>query len=93
LAGLLLDPPPSVNLNPGFGDSSLDFSLGLNVRSFEDQVPVQSELRKRILARLAAQGIVVPFPMRTVGLDPATLESLRVGPLERNRSGLGQEGS
>ena len=91
--GLLLDPAPSVALNPGFGESSLDFSLGVNVRRFEDQVPVQSELRKRILARFAAQGIVVPFPMRTVGLDPPTLESLRAGPLERNRSGFGQEGS
>ena len=79
LAGLLLDPPPSVNLNPGFGESSLDFSLSLNVRRFEDQVPVQSELRKRILARFASQGIVVPFPTRTVGLNPATLESLQRG--------------
>ena len=79
LAGLLLDPPPSVNLNPGFGESSLDFSLSLNVRRFEDQVPVQSELRKRILTRFAAQGIVVPFPVRTIGLDPATLETLQRG--------------
>jgi len=77
LAGLLPDPPPSVNLNPGFAESSLDFSLGVNVRRFEDQVPVQSELRKRILARFAAEGIAVPFPTRTVGLDPATLESLQ----------------
>jgi small-conductance mechanosensitive channel len=75
--GLLLDPPPSVTLSPGFGESSLDFSLNLNVQRFEDQVPVQSELRKRILARFAAQGIIVPFPTRTVGLDPATLESLQ----------------
>jgi small-conductance mechanosensitive channel len=75
--GLLLSPPPSVSLNPGFGDSSLDFSLAVNVRSFEDQVPVQSELRKRILARFAKEGIQVPFPTRTVGLDPATLESLQ----------------
>ena len=79
VAGLLLDPPPSVNLNPGFGESSLDFSLSLNVRRFEDQVPVQSELRKRILARFAAQGIVVPFPTRSVELDPATLKSLQKG--------------
>ena len=77
VAGLLLDPPPSVNLNPGFGESSLDFSLGVNVRRFEDQVPVQSELRKSILARFAAQGILVPFPTRTVGVDSATLKSLQ----------------
>jgi small-conductance mechanosensitive channel len=77
LAGLLLDPPPSVTLNPGFGESSLDFSLNVNARRFEDQVPVQSELRKRILARFAKEGISVPFPMRTIGLDRATLESLQ----------------
>ena len=77
LAGLLSNPPPSVCLNPGFGDSSLDFSLNLNVRRFEDQIPVQSELRKRILARFAKEGIAVPFPTRTVGLDQATLESLQ----------------
>jgi small-conductance mechanosensitive channel len=77
LAGLLLDPPPSVTLNPGFGESSLDFSLSVNARRFEDQVPVQSELRKRILTRFAKEGISVPFPMRTIGLDRATLESLQ----------------
>ena len=77
LAGLLLAPPPSVNLNPGFGESSLDFTLGVNVRRFEDLVPVQSELRKRILARFAKEGIVVPFPTRTLGADAATLKSLQ----------------
>jgi small-conductance mechanosensitive channel len=77
LVGLLSDPPPAVYLSPGFGDSSLDFSLSVSVRRFEDQVPVQSELRKRILARFAKEGISVPFPMRTIGLDRATLESLQ----------------
>ena len=77
LAGLLSDPPPGVYLSPGFGDSSLDFSLFVNVRRFEDQVPVQSELRKRILARFAKEGISVPFPTRTIGLDRATLESFQ----------------
>jgi small-conductance mechanosensitive channel len=83
LAGLLLNPPPSVCLNPGFGDSSLDFSLNLNVRRFEDQIPVQSELRKRILARFAKEGIAIPFPRRTVGLDQATLESLQNSALKQ----------
>jgi small-conductance mechanosensitive channel len=83
LAGLLLNPPPSVCLNPGFGDSSLDFSLNLNVRRFEEQIPVQSELRKRILARFAKEGIAMPFPTRTVGLDQATLESLQNSALKQ----------
>jgi small-conductance mechanosensitive channel len=83
LGGLLLDPPPSVCLNPGFGDSSLDFSLNLNVQRFEDQVPVQSELRKRILARFAKEGIAIPFPARTIGLDQATLDSLQNSALKQ----------
>jgi small-conductance mechanosensitive channel len=75
--GLLPDPPPSVCLHPGFGESSLDFSLNLNVRGFEDQVPVQSELRKRILARFAKEGINMPYPTRTLGLDQATIQLLQ----------------
>jgi len=82
LGGLLLDPPPSVCLSPGFGESSLDFSLYLNVRRFEDQVPVQSELRKRILARFAKEGIAIPFPTRTIGLDHTTRDSLQVAALK-----------
>jgi small-conductance mechanosensitive channel len=85
LGGLLLDPPPSVCLSPGFGDSSLDFSLNLNVRRFEDQVPVQSELRKRILARFAKEGIAIPFPARTIGLDQATLDSLQNSALKQGK--------
>ena len=77
LAALLLDPPPSVALSPGFGDSSLDFSLYFNVRRFEDQIPVQGELRKRVLARFAKEGINMPFPTRTIELDLATRESLK----------------
>jgi len=69
-------------LNPGFGDSSLDFSLSLNVQRFEDQMPVQGELRKRILARFAKEGIAIPFPTRTVGLDQSTLESLQSSSLK-----------
>jgi small-conductance mechanosensitive channel len=77
LAGLLLDPPPDVLLDPGFGDSSLDFSLRVYVRRYEDQKPVQSELRKRILTRFAKEGIAMPFPTRTIALDQATLASLQ----------------
>ncbi len=77
LEGLLMNPPPSVTLNPGFGDSSLDFSLNLSVRRFEDQIPVQSQLRKRLLARFAKEGISMPFPTRTIELDPTTLKSLQ----------------
>src|SRR5579862_3330375 len=49
--GLLAMPEPGVRFNPGFGDSSLNFTLGVNIRQFTDQFLVQSELRKRIVKK------------------------------------------
>jgi small-conductance mechanosensitive channel len=72
ISGLLTEPKPLVRLIPGFGESSLDFTLTCYVTSFVDQYPVQHELRKRILRRFRAEGIEIPFPMRTVELRPAT---------------------
>jgi len=77
LEGLLLYPPPGVSLNPGFGNSSLDFTLGVQVREFRDQFRVQSELRKRILGRFAQEGIKMPYPVRTIVLDKSSLDALR----------------
>ncbi|HTD84612.1 MAG TPA: mechanosensitive ion channel family protein [Gemmatimonadaceae bacterium] len=74
--GLPPDPRPSVRLNPGFGDSSLDFTLGVRIREFRDQYLVGSELRKRILERFAAEGIERPYPTRAVVLDKAALDAL-----------------
>ncbi len=78
--GLLLHPEPSVRLIPGFGDSSLDFSLNVHVRQFTDQYLVQSELRKRILERFAKEGITMPFPTRTLQLDEETFRARRGAP-------------
>jgi small-conductance mechanosensitive channel len=66
--GLLDDPAPGVRLIPGFGDFSLDFTLGFTVSSFSDQWLVQHELRKRVLRRLAAEGISIPVQIRTTEL-------------------------
>jgi small-conductance mechanosensitive channel len=66
--GLLAEPAPFARLIPGFGDSSLDFSLICQVASFVDQYVVQHELRKRILRRLRAEGIEMPYPTRVVEL-------------------------
>jgi small-conductance mechanosensitive channel len=65
-----------VRFIPGFGQSSLDFSLIVQVRQFTDQYLVQSELRKRILKRFEAEGIKIPFPTRTIDLDPGTRDLL-----------------
>jgi small-conductance mechanosensitive channel len=71
VAGLLAEPAPSVQLIPGFGDSTLNFTLGCYVAEFADQFPVQHELRKRILKRFRAEGIEMPYPTRTVYVHQA----------------------
>jgi small-conductance mechanosensitive channel len=69
LDGLLTTPAPLVRLIPGFGASSLDFSLSVQVRQFIDQYLVQSEIRKRILARFESEGIAMPFPTRSILIE------------------------
>jgi small-conductance mechanosensitive channel len=66
VSGLLAEPAPVVRLMPGFGDSTLNFTLTCQVSEFVDQFPVQHELRKRILKRFQKEGIEMPFPTRTV---------------------------
>jgi small-conductance mechanosensitive channel len=66
--GLLAEPAPAVRLIPGFGASSLDFTLGVQVREFEDQGLVQHELRKRILKRFKDEQIEMPYPQQVVQL-------------------------
>jgi small-conductance mechanosensitive channel len=66
IPGLLSEPAPFVRFIPGFGESSLDFTLICQVAEFVDQYLAQHELRKRIFKRLRAEGIEIPFPMRTV---------------------------
>lgn len=66
--GLLRDPEPFVRFIPGFGDSSLDFTLICQVNEFVDQYLAQHELRKRIFKRFKDEGIEIPFPHRTVYL-------------------------
>ncbi len=68
IPGLLGEPEPFVRFIPGFGESSLDFTLICQVREFVDQYLAQHELRKRIFKRFKAEGIEIPFPQRTVHL-------------------------
>jgi len=68
IPGLLAEPAPFVRFIPGFGDSSLNFTLICQVAEFVDQYFAQHELRKRILKRFRQDGIEIPFPIRTVYL-------------------------
>lgn len=72
IPGLLGEPEPFVRFIPGFGDSSLDFTLICQVQEFVDQYLVQHELRKRIFIRLKAEELEIPYPHRTVYLREET---------------------
>jgi small-conductance mechanosensitive channel len=66
IPGLLGNPEPFVRFIPGFGESSLDFTLICQVGEFVDQYLAQHELRKRIFERFRREGVEIPFPQRTV---------------------------
>jgi small-conductance mechanosensitive channel len=68
IAGMDADHAPSVRFSPGFGESTLDFQLNVQITEFEQQFVVQHELRKRILRRFREEKIDMPFPTRTVFL-------------------------
>jgi small-conductance mechanosensitive channel len=68
IPGLLGDPEPFVRFIPGYGESSLDFTLICQVGEFVDQYLAQHELRKRIFKRFKEEGIEISFPHRTVYL-------------------------
>lgn len=68
IKGLLAEPASRVLFMPGFGPSSLDFTLICQAAEFTDQVLVQHELRKRIFKRFREEGIEFAFPTRTVYL-------------------------
>ncbi len=103
--GLLEDPPPFVRFIPGFGDFSLDFTLICRVAEFVDQYLVQHELRKRIFRRFKAEGITIPFPIRTIELkgegapllEEVAARAISKGPQKsekrgrKAKTGVGQE--
>jgi small-conductance mechanosensitive channel len=61
--GLLKEPAPSAKFVPGFGKTSMDFTLDCHVAEFADQFLVQHELRKRIYRRFRDEGIQFQSPV------------------------------
>jgi small-conductance mechanosensitive channel len=49
-----------------FGDSSIDFTVILRAKEFVDQYLVKHEFVKRLHARFDKEGIIIPFPIRTI---------------------------
>jgi small-conductance mechanosensitive channel len=52
-----------------FGESSINFTVILRVREFTDQFLIKHEFVKRIHRRYKAEGIQIPFPIRTVIME------------------------
>jgi small-conductance mechanosensitive channel len=61
---------PFIRYN-GFGDSSITFDVILRGREVTDQHLLRHEFIKRLHQRYRAEGIEIPFPVRTVHLRPA----------------------
>jgi small-conductance mechanosensitive channel len=49
-----------------FGESSVDLTVILRAKEFVDQYLIKHEFVKRLHARFAREGIVIPFPIRTI---------------------------
>jgi small-conductance mechanosensitive channel len=52
-----------------FGDSSIQFNVILRAHEYVDQYLLRHEFIKRLQRRYRDEGIVIPFPMRTVILE------------------------
>jgi small-conductance mechanosensitive channel len=49
-----------------FADSRINMSVTMRVRGFSDQDMIQHEFMKRLHERYRAEGITIPFPVRTL---------------------------
>lgn len=57
-----------------FGDSSINFTVILRAQEFVDQYLIKHEFVKRLHTRFNDEGIVIPFPIRTIAYREAVPE-------------------
>lgn len=74
IPNVLKDPAPTVRFSPGFGPSSMDFTIIIHVNEFTDQFPVIHEMRKRIFRRFKQENIEIPLPEQRLYLRKETDE-------------------
>jgi small-conductance mechanosensitive channel len=60
-----------------FADSSINFTAVLRAREFRVTYPLRSAFIKRLQARFRDEGIIIPFPIRTLDLPRRHLDGLR----------------
>jgi len=89
ITGFLAEPAPSVAFEPGFGDAGIVFTMNFQVADFASQGPVRNELRRRVLRRLRAEGVGIPYPTRTVylrGAERGSEDGVRRDGLEKKET-------
>jgi small-conductance mechanosensitive channel len=59
-----------------FGDSSINFTVILKAKEFVDQYILKHEFIKRLHKRYQAEGITIPFPIRTLHFEGKIPESV-----------------
>ena len=57
------EPPPQIYFNV-YGDSSLDFTIWVHLRTPSDRIPATHEINSAIFEAFREQGIEIPFPQR-----------------------------
>jgi small-conductance mechanosensitive channel len=76
---VLLDTPGAVSdFEPfirygNFAESSITFNVILRIKAITDQYLIRHEFIKRLHLRYRQEGIVIPYPVRTIKLQPAEL--------------------
>lgn len=68
------DTAPAVRFHT-FGDSSIGFNVNLHTTSFRNQYLIRHEFIKALKKRYDAEGIEIPYPIRTVRMAGETQEN------------------
>jgi len=72
--GVLKDPSPE-SFFVSFGDSALNMSLFFWVEDYSTLFATTDKINSMILSRFREHGIKIPFPIRTIVMDPAEVSS------------------
>ena len=71
---VLREPEPIVLLR-NFGDNALEFELRIYLGELDDRIAVPSDIRKAVVSEFRNAGIEIPFPQRTVWIQPTAGQS------------------
>jgi len=69
---------PRVRFNE-FGESSINFYVNLRLSDYDRQFVITHECIKRLHKRFNEEGIVIPYPIRTLDIPDKVLNKMRGG--------------